>query len=122
MTSRFWKYATVAFLNLILLGITVVLQILKFGTCPKVFANSEQELKTQVDLVIHQLVGGLYWQLSIIGLLAFGMNFLYLKVIEENRILVKSIVISLAYLIIGIVSLHMVAENFRGIQCLGFSE
>ena len=93
MTSRFWKYATVAFLNLILLGITVVLQILKFGTCPKVFANSEQELKTQVDLVIHQLVGGLYWQLSIIGLLAFGMNFLYLKVIEENRILVKSIVI-----------------------------
>ena len=99
-----------------------MLQILKFGTCPKVFANSEQELKTQVDLVIHQLVGGLYWQLSIIGLLAFGMNFLYLKVIEENRILVKSIVISFAYLIIGIVSLHMVAENFRGIQCLGFSE
>ncbi len=99
--------------NLFLLAVTLFLQIIGYGTAPKIFADSEVELNKLIDNSINTYNKTFFIEMAFIAAILFGLDYLFFKKLHLNRPFIYSILFIIVYIIISLSSLMLLGNTYR---------
>ncbi len=98
-------------LDIVLLSFTIVLQVIGYGTAPKIFATSEKQRIILIKQKISEYNNEYIAEIIIFGLLIFILDFLILKKITNKAIYI-SFIFLVMYVIISLTTLWYLSNNY----------
>ncbi len=99
-------------INLILLGITLFLQIIGYGTSPKIYADNEGELEGLIDKAIAHYNQTYYLEIGIIGIVLFAVNYFLLKKLSSKPLRAASLLLGV-FLVISLGVLLILSNKYK---------
>jgi hypothetical protein len=101
--------------NCILVFITIFLQVIGYGTSPKIIARNEVELKSLVAEQVFDYNKTYLIQILVIGIILFIMNFIFLKW-KNGKTLKLSLIITAVYFVVALITLLIISSNFAALN------
>lgn len=109
--KRFFIWFAIIVSNAILLFITISLQIIGYGTSPKIEAKTDVELKRLVSDQVFEYNKTYFFQMLIIGLTLFLIDYFLSKSISKKALRI-CLTITVIYFAITLMTLIMISSNF----------
>lgn len=113
MSGKILIWAALLISNFLLLGVTLFLQIIGYGTSPRNFAESKEELNHVISEAISNYNQTYYIEMAFIGVLLFGINYLLFKKLDVNRPVLKAVFSLIGYLVVALISIFILANRYR---------
>jgi len=104
-------WITVMVVNLLTTALTIIRQIIGYGTTPKIESNTSETLKALVDRLVYDYNIDYLVELLPVGLILLFINFFLLKKMKNKYF--KSLLLVAAYFIISVLSLVIISSNFK---------
>lgn len=108
------RWVIVVVMNLIIILLTIIRQIIGYGTTPKVDAQSYNELEIMLNRIIWKYNESYMIEIAIIGVLVFLLNYFLLKRFEKT--LMKSLIVLIMYFFISIISMLLISYRFKSLN------
>lgn len=99
--------------NLLLFVVSLFLQIIGYGTAPKIFADSEGELDKLIDESINIYNLTFFIEMTFIAAILFCLNYVFFKKLNLNHPFKYSLFFSIVYVIISISFIILLGDSYR---------
>jgi len=112
-SEKFLIWTATLLSDFLLLGVTLFLQIIGYGTSPRNFAESKEELNQLISEAVSNYNQTYYVEMVFIGAFLFGLNYILLKKLNINRPILITTLLLIGYLAISLTSVFILANRYR---------